>query len=61
MLLSQFLLTFQQTQNGMSRFTAQLMAILVLIKMVISEMLHGKISLNSALLLLLENFVKKIS
>ena len=43
------------------RFIAQLMAILVLIKMVISEMFHGKISLNSVLLLLLENFVKKIS
>ena len=59
-LLSQFPLTFHQTQNQMPRFIAWLMTILVLIGMVfmiIWEMFHGRISLNSVLLLLLANFV----
>ena len=34
MLLAQFILTFQQTQNNMRRFIMQLMTILVLIVMV---------------------------
>ena len=58
-MLSQFLLTFQSTQNGMPRFIAKLNTIIVLIRMIFmitSEMLHGRISLNSVLLLLLVNF-----
>ena len=61
MLFSQFPLTFHQIHNGMPRFIAQLMIILMLIGkvfVIISEMLHGKISLNS-LLLLLVNFVDR--
>ena len=60
MLLSQFPLIFRKTQNGMPHFITLLMTILVLIGMVfeiISEMFHGRISLNSLLLLLLVNFV----
>ena len=60
MLLSQFPLTFHHIHNGMPRFMALLMIILMLIGMVfviIWEMLHGRISLNSVLLLLLVNFV----
>ena len=59
MCLSQFPLAFQQTQSRMPRFIAQLMTILVLISMVfviIWEMFHGRISLNSTLLLLLNEF-----
>ena len=59
-LLSQFGLSFYQTQNGMPHFIVELMNILVLIAMVfviIGEMFHGRISLNSVLLLLLVNFV----
>ena len=59
-LLSQFPLTFQLIHNGMPHFIAYLMTILVLIGMVfviIWEMFHGRISLNSVLLLLLVNFV----
>ena len=60
MLLSQFPLTFHHMHNGMSRFIALLMNILVLtgtIFMIIWEMFLGMISLNSVLLLLLVNFV----
>ena len=60
MLLSQFPLTFHNIHSGMSCFIALLMTILVLIWMVlvlIREMFHGRISLNSVLLLLLVNFV----
>ena len=60
MLLSQFPLTFHQINNGMPCFIAFLMIILVLIGMVyviILEMFHGSISLNSVFLLLLVNFV----
>ena len=63
MLLSQFPLTFHHIHNGMPRFMALLMIILMLIGMVfliIWEMLHGRISLNSVLLLLLVNFVKYV-
>ena len=52
-MLSRFRLTFQQTQNRMPHFIAQLMTILMLIEMVfviILEMFHGWISLNSELL-----------
>ena len=59
-LLSQFPLTFHHIHNGMPRFIALLMNILVLIRMVfviIWEIFHGWISLNSVLLLLLVNFV----
>ena len=54
-LLSQFPLTFHHIHNEMSRFIALLMDILGLIGTVL--MFHGKISLNSALLLLLVKFV----
>ena len=60
MLLSRFPLTFPQTQNGLPHFIAWVMTILMLIGMVfviIREMFHGSISLNSELLLLLVNFV----
>ena len=60
MLLSQFLLTFHHIDNGMPRFIKLLRTILRLIVMVfviILEMFHGRISLNSVLLLLLVNFV----
>ena len=56
MLLSHFPLTFRQTQNEMLRFITELMTILVLIGtvfVIICEMFHGRISLNSVLLLLL--------
>ena len=55
-LLVQFPLTFHQTHNGISRFIAWVMTILVLIGtvfVIIWEMFHGKISLNSVVLLLL--------
>ena len=54
MLLSQFPLTFNHIHNGIPRFTALLMTILVLIGMVFVttwEIFHGRISLNSKLLL----------
>ena len=60
MLLSRFSLIFRQTQNGMSRFIAQLIPILLLVGavfMIIWEMFYGRISLNSVFLLLLVNFV----
>ena len=60
MLLSQFPSTFHQIPNGMLRFIAKLMTILVLIGtifMILWEMFHGRISLNSVLLLLIVNFV----
>ena len=59
-LLSQFPLTFHRIHNGMPRFTALLMVILVLIGTVfeiIWKMSHGRIYLNLVLLLLLVNFV----
>ena len=59
MFLSQFPLTFHCIHNRIHRFTTLLMAILVLIGMVfviIWEMLHERISLDSVLLLLLVNF-----
>ena len=49
-LLSQFPLNFSHTQNWMPHFIAQLTTIL-------TEMFHGRISLNSALLFRLVNFV----
>ena len=61
-MLSQFRLSFCQTQNRMPYFIVELMSILVLIGMVfviIGEMFHGRISLNSVLLLLLVNFVSE--
>ena len=60
MCLSQFPLTFCQTQKRMSHFIAQLMNFLVLIGtvfIIIREMFHERISLNSMLLLLLVNFL----
>ena len=60
MLLSQFPLTFYQIHNGMPRFIALLMNILVPVGrvfVIIWEMFHERISLNSVLLLLLRNFV----
>ena len=60
MFLAQFPLTFHPIHNGMPHFISLLVTILVLIEMVfviIWEMFHGKISLNSVLLLLLVNFV----
>ena len=59
-ILLQFPLIFRQTQNRMPCFITQLMTILVLIGMVfviIWEMLHERMSVNSVLLLLLVNFV----
>ena len=59
-LLSQFPLTFRQTQMEMPFLIAQLMTIFMLIEtifLIISEMFHGRISLNLVLLLLLVNFV----
>ena len=58
--VSQFPLTFHQIHNRIPCFIAYRMAILMLIRMVfviIWEMFHGRISLNSVLLLLLQNFV----
>ena len=60
MCLSQFPITFRQTQKGMPCFIALIMTILVLIAVIskiIWEMFHGRISLNLVLLLLLVNFV----
>ena len=60
MLLSQFPLTFHHIHNRMPRFIALLMTILVLIGtvfVIILEMLYGRTSLNSVLLLLLVIFV----
>ena len=60
MLLSQFPLTFHHIHNGMPCFIALLMTILLSIGTIfaiISEMFHGRISLNSVLLRLLVNFV----
>ena len=60
MFLSQFSLTFHHIQNGMAHVMALLMTILVVIGttfVIIWEMFHGRISLNSILLLLLVNFV----
>ena len=63
MLLSQFPLTFCQFQNRMPHLTALLLTILALIGivfMIIWEMVHGRISLNKViLLLLLVNFVSE--
>ena len=61
MLLCQFPFTFHHIHNGMPRFIALLMTILVLIGkvcVIILEMFHRRISLNSVLLLLLGNFVR---
>ena len=58
--MSEFPLTFCDIHNRMPHFMAFLMTIPVLIGMallVISEMFHRSISLNSVLLLLLVNFV----
>ena len=60
MLLSQFSLSFDHIHNGKPRFIALLITVLILIEMVfliIWEMFHGRISLNSMLLLLLVSFV----
>ena len=60
MLLSHFPLTFHHIHNEMPCFIALLMIIFVLIGtvfMIIWEMFHGRISLNSVLLLLLVSFV----
>ena len=63
MLLSQFPLTFQQTQNRMPCVISYLMNILVLttgtVFVIIWEMFHGEIFLNSVLLLLLVNSVSR--
>ena len=59
MLLSQFALTLHHIHNGMSCFIALPMAIFVLIGtvfLIIWEIFHERISLNSVLLLLLVNF-----
>ena len=59
MLRSQFPLTFHHSHNGMPCFNALLLTIPVLIEtvfLIIWEMFHAKISLNSELLLLLVNF-----
>ena len=56
--LSQFPLTFHHMRNGMPHFIALLMTILVLIGtlfVIIWDMFHGRISLNTVLLLLLLN------
>ena len=59
MLLPQFQLIFHHIHNRMTRFIAWLKTILVLtvVFVIIWEMFHGRISLNSVLLLLLVNFV----
>ena len=62
MLLSQFPLTFHHIYNAMPLFIALLMTILVLIGMgfvIIWEMFHEWLSLNSVLLLLLVNFLSR--
>ena len=61
---SQFPLTFSQTQNRMLLFIVYLMTnpvVIWTVFMIIWEMFHGKISLNSLLLLLLVNFVSNFS
>ena len=60
MLMPQFPLTFHHNHNGIPHCIAMVMATFVLIGMVfmiIWEMFHWMISLNSVLLLLLVNFV----
>ena len=60
MLLFQFLLNFHQIHNGMPHFIAKLMTILIMtgaVFMIIWEIFHRRISLNSVLLVLLNNFV----
>ena len=60
MLMPQFPLTFHHNHNGIPHCIAMLMATFVLIGMVfmiIWEMFHWMISLNSVLLLLVVNFV----
>ena len=64
MLLSQLPLTFHHIHIGMPCFIQLLMTILVLTGMVFVifwEMFHGKISLNSVLMLLLVNFVNRFT
>ena len=59
-LLPQFPLTFPQIQKRMALFIVQLLTILVLIGsdlVIIEDMFHGKISLNSMLLLMILKFV----
>ena len=59
-MLTLFPLTFHHIYNGMPHFIALLMNILVLIKtvlVIILEIFHGMMSLNSVLLLQLVNFV----
>ena len=59
-MFSQFLLTFCQTQNMICYFIVKLMTILELIGrifVIIWEIFHGRISLNSVLLLRLVNFL----
>ena len=59
MLVSQFPLAFHHFHNGLIHFIALLMTLLVLIGsvfVIIWKMFHGRIYLNSALLLLLVNF-----
>ena len=63
MLLPQFPLTFHYIYSEMLRFIALLMTILVLIEtvyLIIFEMFHEKISLNSVCMLLLVNFVSEV-
>ena len=59
-MLSQFPLTFRQTQNGMPHFITELMTIFVLMEMVFRDHLGDfpwEDILSAVLLLLLENFV----
>ena len=59
-MLYQFSLIFHQTQEGMPHFIAWLVTILMLIGsvfIIIWEIFHRRIYLNSVLLLLLVNFV----
>ena len=63
-MLSQFPLTFHQTQSRVPHFIAQLVAILEgtgAVFGIIQEMSHGRISLNSVLLVLLKNFVSGLT
>ena len=60
--LSQSPLTFRQTPNGMPNFNVKRMTILLLIGtvfVIISEAFHGRISLNSVLLLLSVHFLSE--
>ena len=62
MFLSQFPFTFHHIHNWMPRFIELLMTLLVLIEtvfVIIWEMFHGKIYLNSVVLLLLVYFVSR--